>query len=68
MFVCLFVFFCEDCLVVPKLVCHPSCCSLFGEKKAFLQRKKIDCTFLVLSCGCCWEESFLKILRWDCVV
>lgn len=56
-FACLFVLFCEDCLLVPKFV------PFFGRKGHFLQRKKIDCIFLVLSCGCCWEESFL-IMRW----
>jgi hypothetical protein len=63
-FACLFVLFSEDCLLVPKFVSHhPSCCCLFWEKRAFPQPKKIDCIFLVLSCGCCWEESFL-IMRW----
>ncbi len=49
------------CLIIHRVV------PFFGRKGHFLQRKKIDCIFLVLSCGCCWEESFL-IMRWDCVV
>jgi hypothetical protein len=40
-FACLFVLFCEDCLLVPKFVSHhPSCCSLFWEKRAFSTTKE----------------------------